>query len=83
MWAGRNLSLERFRDSRPEGGVRPAAIVVVDVLPQDGPQMPFAERDYEIQALAAQGTDEPFAIRIRVGVRTGVFRPRRPKVTRA
>jgi hypothetical protein len=39
--------------------VRPPAMVVAEVVPEDPPEMPLAEHDRMIQALTPDGADQP------------------------
>jgi hypothetical protein len=49
-------SLLSFRDSRPQGRVRKALIVMHDPLPQDPSQVFLSQRNHKVQALT---TDRP------------------------
>ena len=40
--------------------MRPRVVVVVEVLPEHPPQVASAEHDDVVQALAAEGADDPF-----------------------
>jgi hypothetical protein len=49
---------------RPQACVWAAMIVVHDPLGQHTPKMPFTERDHEVQTLAPNCSDQPFAVGI-------------------
>ena len=53
--------------------VRPMAIVMIDVLAQDQPQVPFAGDQHPVQALAAALAIQRSAIAFARGARTGVL----------
>jgi len=44
-----------------------SAIVMANVLAKDSPKMAFVDRDEKVEALAPDGSDQPFAIRVRLG----------------
>ena len=56
------LDLARFRRVLLQSQVRPAPMIVVHETLQVTVQAPFAEHDYVVQALAANGADDPFDI---------------------
>ena len=41
-----------------------AGVIVVDVLSQDSPEVPFVEDDHVVETLAANATNHPFDVRI-------------------
>jgi len=63
MWAGGNGGLESFRDTRPERKVRPTAVVMSSKLARNPVQMPFAEWNQVVEALA-QLLERPFGGRV-------------------
>ena len=67
MWTSRNLGLGRLRESRSQSRVRASAIVMASVFAKDSLKMAFVEWNEKVEALAADGPDQPFAIRIRFG----------------
>ena len=60
-WPGAGLS----RRELAEGTVRPAAVVMLKVLGEHPAQMVLIDDQQPVQELAAQGTDDPFADRVR------------------
>ena len=48
------------RNSRPQTAVRTPSIVMTDPFRQEPTQMPFAQRDHEIQTLASYRPDQSF-----------------------
>ena len=56
------LDRARFRRVLLQSQVRPAPMIVVHETLQVTVQTPFAEHDYVVQALAANGADDPFDI---------------------
>jgi len=59
-WLGVGLS----RCELPEGTVRPAGVVVPQVLGENLPQMVLIDDQQPVEDLPAQGTDGPFADRV-------------------
>ena len=53
--------------------VRPVAVVVIGVLAEDQPQVPFADDKHPVQALAASTADPAFGDRVRPGALARVF----------
>lgn len=53
--------------------VRLVAVVVLGVLGQDAAEMPLAEDQHAVQALAAQRAHEPLRVGVRHGDQTGVL----------
>jgi hypothetical protein len=51
--------------------VRPVAVVVIDVLAEDQPQVPFTGDQHLVQALAASASDPAFGYSVRRGARMG------------
>ena len=51
-----------MRDAGPQACVRPAAIVMGHPLCQHTPKMALIERDHEVQTLAPNAPDQPFAM---------------------
>jgi hypothetical protein len=47
--------------------VRPDAVVVGKVVSQQPTQMGLVEHDHMVEALTAEGSDEAFHVRIRIG----------------
>jgi hypothetical protein len=45
--------------------MRPVSVVVIDVLPENGPEMPFTRDQHPVQALAARAGDPPFRDSVR------------------
>jgi hypothetical protein len=66
MWASRDFGLGWFRNSWSRRGVWAAAIVMGDELNDNHSQMPFVDRNQEVEALATNRPDQPFAVRIRL-----------------
>jgi hypothetical protein len=66
VWTCRNLGLEWLRDSRPKRGMRASPIEISNEFTKDSLQMTFAERDQEIETLATNSPDEPFAESVRL-----------------
>ena len=66
----------RIGNARPQAGVRAAAIVMSDPLPEDVPQMPLIQRNHEIQALSAHRAQQPFAECVRLGRANGRLQDR-------
>src|ERR1035441_7824976 len=60
-WPGVGLS----RCELAEGTVRPGGVVMPQVLGQHLPQMMLIDDQHPVRELPAQGTDDPFADRIR------------------
>jgi len=58
----RRLDRARFRRVLLQSQVRPALMIVVHETLQVTVQAPFAEHDHVVQALAADGADDPFHI---------------------
>ena len=58
--------------------VRPAGVVMVGVLAQDQPQVPFAGDQHPVQALAAAPPTQRSAIAFARGARIGVLMIRTP-----
>ena len=61
MAAGRNFGLRWFRDARAQGRVGTAAIVMDHPLKKDVAEVAFGQRNEEVEALAPNGSNEPFA----------------------
>jgi len=62
-WPGVSLSGRKLA----EGTVRPGCVVVPQVLSQHPAQMVLVDDQRPVEDLAAQGTDGPFADRVRSG----------------
>jgi hypothetical protein len=62
-WPGMSLS----RGELAEGAVRPGGVVVAQVLDQHPAQMVLTDDQRPVEELPAQGTDHPFADRVRSG----------------
>ena len=69
------LAIGRIRKTRPEARVRSGLVVVAHVLPKHAQQVPAGKRDEVVEAVPADGTDEPLAERVRLGRPKG--RPQR------
>src|SRR5437660_10403314 len=52
--------------------MRASAIVMHNPLPQNSPQVLFAQRDHPVQALAPHASDQSFAVGMAFGACTGV-----------
>ena len=63
--AGRDLGMGWFRNSWPQRGVWAASVVMDLELSHDPPQMPFVDRNQEVETLAADGPDQTLAVGIR------------------
>ena len=61
MSAGRNFGLRWFRHARAQGRVGTAAIVMQHPLKKDAAEVAFGQRNEEVEALAPNGSNEPFA----------------------
>jgi hypothetical protein len=61
MTAARNSCLSRFRETRPQGRMWSAAIVVPDVLTKDTLQMRLVQCNQIVQAFAPNATIHPLA----------------------
>jgi hypothetical protein len=66
-WTSRNFGLGRLQESRSQSRMRTSAIVVANVLAKDSLKMAFVKWDERVDALTPDGSDQPFAIRIRLG----------------
>jgi hypothetical protein len=64
-WQGRGARL--LGNPRIQAGVGASFIIVIYSGTQSLPQVPFVQRDHEVQTLAAHGSDQAFAVRIRLG----------------
>ena len=53
-----------FRRALSQCLMRPMRVVVIDVLAEDQPQVPFAGDQHPVQALAADAGDPPFGNRV-------------------
>ena len=62
----RPVAEPRIRNARAEASMGPAAVIVSNPFFENRKQMPFAERDQEIEALPPHGADEPLAESIRL-----------------
>src|SRR5713226_803741 len=58
--------------------VRPVGVVVIGVLAEDEPEVPFTDDQHPVQALTAGVGDPAFRDRVRLGARTGVLIIRAP-----
>ena len=67
MAADRNFGLRWFRHARAQGRVGTAAIVMQHPLKKDAAEMAFAQRNEEVEALAPNGSNEPFAESVGLG----------------
>ena len=67
----RRVGAPAARRLQAQRAVRPLRVVVVDVLGQDGAQVPLVQRDHVVEALPAEGADHP------LGDRVGAGRPHR------
>ena len=56
----------RFRKAWPQTGVWPAAVVMRDPLPKNRANVPFVDRNDEIQAFATDRPDHALAERVRL-----------------
>ena len=59
------------QEDRTQGQIGPGSVVVGHPRYQDSPQVPFAQWNDAVQTLPPQGSDKPFAKRVRLGLRTG------------
>ena len=60
-------SLGRFGDAGSERGVRSCPIVEIGELEESASQMVLGERDQEVEALTAEGSDESLAKSVGLG----------------
>ena len=58
--------------------VRPMSVIVIDVLAENEPEMPFARDQRPVQAFAARAGDPASRDSVRAGARTGVLMIRIP-----
>src|SRR5258708_27400252 len=61
----RRIELVGFRYTQAEGHVRAGAVVVRGPLPHDRAKVALGQRDDPVETLAAQRSDEAFAVSIR------------------
>jgi hypothetical protein len=59
--ADRNFGLRWFRHARAQGSVGTASIVVDHPLKRDAAEVAFVQRNAKVEALAPNGSNEPFA----------------------
>src|ERR1700689_5474083 len=67
MRTSRNLDLGRLRKPRSQRRMWASAVVVANVLAKYPLQMSCMEWNEKVEALAPDGSDQSFAIRIRLG----------------
>ena len=73
MNTGRSLGLNRLRNARSQRRVWPAAIVVAPIFKNNSAQVPLAQRNDVIQAIAAKRANHFFSEAIRGGRVDGCF----------
>ena len=61
------LALADLRRVLIECEVGPGAVIVLEVLPQDAPEVPLSENDDVVEAVPPNGTDNALAVRILPG----------------
>ncbi len=52
---------------------------MANVLPKNSLKMAFVDRDEKVEALAPDGSDQPFTIPVRFGCADRLFKTRTPK----
>ena len=66
-----SLHGSRRRAVHGEGAVAAPAMVVLEVIDKESPQVPLAENDDVVQALAADGSDDSLRVRVLSGTPRG------------
>jgi hypothetical protein len=80
VWTGRNLGLDRFRNSRSERGMRSTTIVVADELSKDSLEVTLTQPNDPNEAISADGAYQCSQKAFACGARLGVFTTRNPKL---